>query len=271
MRVAVCGKGGVGKTAVSALLARVLARAGRAVLGFDYDVNPGLERSLGPLDRDPRLPPEAVTADEGAQYGHALRPDLAPAEAVRRFAATGPDGVRVLSFGRITTAFHDLGTTHRALRQIAAGFDADGWDVLIDMEAGAEDVFDRGYVRFVDVLAAVTDGSPVADLACRRLASIAAEQGGPPMGLVRNRAAPARRATAAALAREPDVPLLGEIPDDEAVRLADVAGEAVADHAPRAAALSAAGELAAALRRHATEAAGAGRAPAAPATETAGG
>ncbi len=251
MRVALCGKGGVGKTAVTAMLVRHLARSGR-VLAFDFDVNPGLERSVGPLDRDPRLSLEAVAAREGAQYGHELRGDLTPTAAAFEFAAIGPDGLRLLSFGRMTTAFHDLGTTHYALRQIADGFDADGWDVVVDMEAGTKDVFDRYYVRFVDVLALVTDGSAVANLVCRRLASIAREQGEPPVGLVLNRATPARRQAATDLAAELGLALIGEVPHDEGVRQADVAGEPTADHAPDTPAVAAVGHLAAALRAHAT-------------------
>lgn len=252
MQVALSGKGGVGKTAVSAMLARTLARTGRPVLAFDFDVNPGLEVSVGPLDRDPRLPAEAVTAREGAQYGHELRAGLSPTDAALTYAATGPDGLRVLSFGRITTASHDLGTTHMAVREIAEGFTAEGWDMVIDMEAGTKDVFDSRYVSFVDVLALVTDGSPVANLTCRRLATIAAAQGRPPVGLVLNRATPARREAVAALADELDIPVLGEVDDDEQVRRADVAGRPVADHAPDAPALRAVERLAASLRAHVT-------------------
>lgn len=271
MRVALSGKGGVGKTAVTGMLVRHLARAGRPVLAFDFDVNPGLERSVGPLDRDPRLPPAAVTARDGAQYGHELRPDLTPTAAALEFAATGPDGLRLLSFGRMTTAFHDLGTTHFALRQIADGFNGGDWDVVVDMEAGTKDVFDRSYIRFVDLLALVTDGSGVAGLVCRRLASIAREQGEPPVGLVLNRATPARRQAARELAAELGVALIGEVPDDEGVRRADVAGEAVSDHAPDTPALTAVGELAAALRAHARSGATAAAAADASAATTTGG
>lgn len=261
MRLAVCGKGGVGKTAVSSMLARALARSGRSVLAFDFDVNPGLEISVGRLDRDPRLSSDAVTTQEGSQYGHDLRPGLTPTAAALDYAAVGPYGLRVLSLGRIAAVDHGLGTTHRAVRTIAAGFDAPGWDLVIDMEAGTKDVFDSGYVAFVDLLVLVTDGSTVAGLTCRRLAGIAAAQGRPPVGLVLNRATPTRREAAAALADELGVALIGEIPDDEDVRLSDVAGEAVADRAPHAAALNAIDELAARLQTHVAS----GAAPDAPA------
>ena len=47
MKVGVVGKGGVGKTTVSALLARTLRSRGRQVLAVDTDSNPNLGLSLG--------------------------------------------------------------------------------------------------------------------------------------------------------------------------------------------------------------------------------
>lgn len=47
MKVAVLGKGGVGKTTFSGLLARILARDGFEVIALDCDTNPTLGISLG--------------------------------------------------------------------------------------------------------------------------------------------------------------------------------------------------------------------------------
>ena len=47
MKIAVAGKGGVGKTTVSGTVARALARSGHKVLGLDGDANPMLGVSLG--------------------------------------------------------------------------------------------------------------------------------------------------------------------------------------------------------------------------------
>jgi hypothetical protein len=103
------------------MLARTWGASGRRVLAVDFDVNPGLELSLGSLRGDPRLPREAVVERETAQYGFCLSPDLSPADAVERHAAEGPDGIRVISFGSIERAAHDLVSTHFAVRQVAAG------------------------------------------------------------------------------------------------------------------------------------------------------
>ena len=60
LRLAVVGKGGVGKTVLSATLARLLARRGRNVLAMDLDTNPGLAFSLGVPPSAGRLPAESL-------------------------------------------------------------------------------------------------------------------------------------------------------------------------------------------------------------------
>ena len=48
MKIAICGKGGCGKSTTTALLAKALARAGKRVLVVDSDEsNYGLHRQLG--------------------------------------------------------------------------------------------------------------------------------------------------------------------------------------------------------------------------------
>lgn len=99
MRVAVAGKGGVGKTTVSAVLARVLGRRGHPVVAIDCDSDPHLAMSLG-LDQ------RAIAAmrpflDAGAAVA---RPDAAaaPVQLLHRHGAAGPDGVAVMLAARIS-------------------------------------------------------------------------------------------------------------------------------------------------------------------------
>ena len=58
MKLAISGKGGVGKTTLAALLAQVYADAGRDVLAVDADPSPCLARALGfPADLRAQLRP----------------------------------------------------------------------------------------------------------------------------------------------------------------------------------------------------------------------
>ncbi|HEV2666404.1 MAG TPA: AAA family ATPase, partial [Blastocatellia bacterium] len=47
MKIGISGKGGSGKTTISATLARVFARQGASVLAIDGDPNPNLGMALG--------------------------------------------------------------------------------------------------------------------------------------------------------------------------------------------------------------------------------
>ena len=97
MKVAIVGKGGVGKTTVAGTLSRVLARRGEDVLAFDADINPMLGISLGiGAERTEAL----VGVREGLDSGDTEhQPTVAGMEAT--FGADGPDGVRLLVCSRI--------------------------------------------------------------------------------------------------------------------------------------------------------------------------
>jgi CO dehydrogenase maturation factor len=91
VKVAVVGKGGSGKTTVSALLARGLARQGWSVVALDCDANPNLGIALGlGLDATERLAAIRQALDE-AGVEHAPSAE----ELLDRFGTTGPDRVRL--------------------------------------------------------------------------------------------------------------------------------------------------------------------------------
>src|SRR5215207_3637961 len=63
MRLAIAGKGGAGKTTLTATLARLLARRGRHVNAVDDDPNPNLSVALG-LDEKARSGLRRVPREE---------------------------------------------------------------------------------------------------------------------------------------------------------------------------------------------------------------
>ncbi|HET7699710.1 MAG TPA: AAA family ATPase [Candidatus Limnocylindria bacterium] len=102
MKLAVAGKGGAGKTTISATLARSLARAGRTVLAIDGDPNANLGIALGvpaaDLERQPRVPRDLLEQRDGDAW---LK---VPADQLRRdYAIAAPDGVQLMA---VTTVDH---------------------------------------------------------------------------------------------------------------------------------------------------------------------
>jgi CO dehydrogenase maturation factor len=186
LRLAVMGKGGAGKTVICSTLARLLARRGRNVLAADLDTNPGLCYSIG-MDRSPRsgppagghedqgLPLEALEEREGAAYGWQLRTGLLPRQAVEQFAVRGPDGVALLSLGKIGDV--DKSSARRtvvAMIQILLGFGEPGWDVIGDLEAGPTTPFER-YHAFADDVVVVVGPAWRSAMTARRLLPMVGE------------------------------------------------------------------------------------------------
>lgn len=172
LRAAVVGKGGAGKSLISATLARLLAQRGRRVLAVDFDTNPGLAYSLGVSPFTGVLPDEVVQEHPGASYGWGLREGLTPADIVEGAAVVGPDGVRFVSLGKIGNIDKDAPKrTVVALCELIADFGEPGWDVIGDLEAGPTTPFEH-YHAFADRAVVVMTPTWVSAMTVRRLLPI---------------------------------------------------------------------------------------------------
>jgi CO dehydrogenase maturation factor len=91
MKLAVVGKGGVGKTTVAGVLARTLGRRGLSVIALDCDSNPTLGISLGiGAEATERLAAVRQSLEDGGVEHAPSAPEL-----LERFGTWGPDGVRL--------------------------------------------------------------------------------------------------------------------------------------------------------------------------------
>lgn len=233
LRVALIGKGGVGKSTIAGSLCRILARRGHPVLALDVDTVPGLALSLGAGACEPRLPEglaEIVETKRGRRWK--ILPGAGPASLVDRYAAIGPDGVRLLVLGKLPHGVTPAVTA--TFRHVMTRFRRPGWAVVADLAAGTrQPVF--GWADFARIRVLVTDPSAKSILTARRLTRVGTH-------LVVSRVREGDDATR--IADTVGLPLLAAIPYDEDVLGAEQRRVAPVDAAPRAPAVEAIAELA---------------------------
>lgn len=175
MRIAVSGKGGVGKTTISGTLARALARAGLAVTAIDADVNPmlGITLGLGVDDTERLIGVRQALSSSG--LGDAVH-EFKVAGLFERYGEDAPDGVRVLVASRVDMPDHGClccgVSADRLLREI----EGDGSIVLSDLEAGVG-VMSRMEPGSLDLALVVANPTPKSIEVARRAAEAAVERG----------------------------------------------------------------------------------------------
>jgi CO dehydrogenase maturation factor len=241
MKIAISGKGGVGKTTLAALLAQVYADAGREVLAVDADPSPCLAGALGfpgelrawlrPIVEMDALIEERTGAKPGTVGGFfTLNPRVD--DIPERFSAVHR-GVRLLEMGAV-----DLGgsgcicpesamlkslMTHLLFRQD---------DVLIlDMYAGVEHL-GRATVDFVDAMLVVAEPTQRSLGTAAQIQKLAHDIGLKHLWLVGNKVRDEADAQFLLEAAPAGLPLLGYLPADMAVQEADRLGVAVYDYIP---------------------------------------
>lgn len=243
-KVAVAGKGGVGKTTFSAVLAHVLAAAGETVYAIDADPNPTLGEALGfPADLIARLEPiaglkdliEERTGSRPGESGAYFRLNPRVEDIPEKFSVEWR-GIRLLKMGTVrgagagcvcpeNTMVKAL-VTHLLLRQRET--------VLLDMVAGLEHL-GRGTAAAVDVMYIVVEPGQRSLVVAADIARLAADLGVAHVWAVANKVR-SEEDLDFIKAHLGDLRLAGWLPADEQVVDADIRGEAVYDLAPRAAA-----------------------------------
>jgi CO dehydrogenase maturation factor len=99
MKLAVAGKGGSGKTTISATLARLLARRGHPVMAVDGDPNPNLGVALGMSEKQRESlvrVPKDIMEMKGEGDTRKLVMARPVEEVTSEYAVEGPDGVSLM-------------------------------------------------------------------------------------------------------------------------------------------------------------------------------
>ncbi|MFN3504971.1 MAG: P-loop NTPase [Caldimicrobium sp.] len=156
MKIAICGKGGVGKSSVGALLALSFLEAGYKVLAIDADPSPHLARLL---EIEKEIIPIAEMTDllaeraEKAGPYYTLNPKI---EDLPEKFAVKKDGLRLMVLGAIRTAGGGCACPEQTvLRRLLTYLLLTAKEVvLVDMEAGVEH-FGRATLTPIDLLLVV--------------------------------------------------------------------------------------------------------------------
>ncbi len=229
MRVAIAGKGGAGKTTISATLARLLARSA-PVVAIDADSNPNLAAALGApsATAEAVLPPSLVSR---RLDGPALTQDVAAV--LDRHALAAPDGVRVVLMGMPAHADEGcLCSAHATVSALLADLgNRPEVFTIVDMEASPEHL-SRGTTRHADMVLLVTEPYYRSLETVRRLAQLAAELPIPRVAVVANKVRNQQDADAVSeFCARHGLELVAQVPRRDAVIDADTAGVALLDSA----------------------------------------
>lgn len=245
LRLAVVGKGGVGKTTVCATIARTLARRGRRVLVLDHDSMPGLSTSLGIQRADEPLLNAAMEQGEDRRYRFVE--GLDPVAAAQRFAIDGPDGIRVLQVGKSTIAGPDavqasVNAFYEIVRHVEHAPQFSGWAIVGDLPAGARQP-GCGWTPYATQFLLVVEATWQSMLTARRIRKIANEiRPDARVSLVVSKAT--EEADLDRVSGFLGMPVFGVVPLDEDVRSAERAGVPVFEHAPASVAVAAITQIA---------------------------
>ncbi len=230
MKIAVTGKGGVGKTTVAALLIRELERRGRRVIAIDADPDANLASALGfpaaeapaPIAEMSDLVEERTGAKPG-QSGSFFTINPKVDDLPERFSLAR-SGVRLMVMGTVKKGGAGCVCPESALlKSLLAHVVLFRDDVVVmDMEAGIEHL-GRGTARSMDMLVIVVEPGLRSVETAGKIMALAKDIGVPKTGVVGNKIR-SQRDEEFVRERLGGAGLLGFIPYDEGLIEADIVG-----------------------------------------------
>lgn len=240
-KIAISGKGGVGKTTLAALLAHIYAEQGRNITAIDADPAGGLAQALGlPLELSARVTPVAEMEDliyerTGAKPGtfggfFSLNPRVD--DIPDRFSVSHR-GIRFLRLGTIESGGSGCICPESAMLQALVTHLLLYRDemLILDMEAGVEHL-GRATAQAVDVFLVVVEPGRRSLTTAERVRKLAADIGIKSVYAVGNKVR--GESDWAFIQAESPVPTLGFLSANPELTEADMRGEGVFDAAPRA-------------------------------------
>ncbi len=232
MKIAVTGKGGVGKTFIAGCLAHSFAAKEWKTIAIDADSSPNLGLTLGltpeethmiiPLSENNKL----IEKKTNSGFQGVFRLSFSVQDIIDSYAVKTPSGAYLLVMGTVkgmgTGCTCPANTLIRnLLRSLFLGRDQ---AVIADMEAGVEHL-GRGTAEHVDIMYIITDATLKSLETARTIYQIASAAGIRRVYLVGNRMqGPKEIDGVKHYAARYTMPILDMIPFDPVVQEADIAG-----------------------------------------------
>jgi CO dehydrogenase maturation factor len=235
MKIAIAGKGGVGKTVIAGCIAWSLVRDGYKTLAIDADSSPNLALSLGISQEEAAQIVPVLENDElikrktGTGFSGVFNLNFSVDDIVRDFSMPTPAGVHLLVMGAVKSmgagcACPGNSVIRALLRHLVVERDE---AVVLDMEAGLEHL-GRGTAEAVDWMLVVSDANRKSLNTAAAIATIAREAGIAHIALVGNRVEnKEQNEIISAFATQQGLPLLGVVPFDTAIVQSGIQGSSV--------------------------------------------
>ncbi len=194
MKVAVSGKGGVGKTLIAGGIARGFAERKYKTIAIDADSSPNLALTLGltaeearkivPISENKAL----VESKTSTGYSHVYNLNFSVDDIVKEYSVPTPLGVNLIVMGTVQSMgagcmCAPTAVIRALLRYLVVETDE---AVVLDLEAGVEHI-GRGTARQVDVLLIVADSNLKSLEIAKHIHDMAAAAGMKQLYLVGNR------------------------------------------------------------------------------------
>jgi len=233
MKIAVSGKGGVGKTLISGVLAEFFANKGFTVLAIDADPTPNLALTLGipaeganrivPISENTSLIESKTRTSVPGVYNLAFTVE----DIIEQFSVKTPFHVNLLVMGTVRNAGGGcMCPANSVIRALLHHLLVERKEVVVtDMEAGVEHM-GRGTAEHVDTMLIVTDSSMKSMEIAKKLYVLTKDLGIKRTFIVGNKVANSEEGKLIEnFTSKNRMPLLGLIPYDEKILKADMGGE----------------------------------------------
>jgi len=233
VKIAVSGKGGVGKTLIAGGLAYFFVNRGLKTIAIDADPSPNLALTLGLSPEEARkiLPisenKELVESKTGTGYSGVFRLSFTVDDVVREYSVKTPFGVNLIVMGTVKSMGSGCTCPANAvvrslLRHLVVERDE---AVVLDMEAGVEHM-GRRTAKHVDTMLIVADANMKSLETAKHIHKLAISAGIKQVFLVGNKIGnEAQKEIIRNFAEGNNLKILDFVPFDQGVVEAEMRGE----------------------------------------------